>query len=60
MNGLKKEQWERNNAFYTNRSFSRDVRKVRLMWGWAGVYVCVWAQPAGTGATFSAPAARVC
>lgn len=29
MTALKKAQWERNNAFYTNRGFSRDVRKVR-------------------------------
>ena len=28
MSALKKAQWERNNTFYSNRAFSRDVRKV--------------------------------
>lgn len=32
MTGVKKAQWEKNNTFYTNRSFSREVRKVRLLW----------------------------
>lgn len=28
MSALKKAQWEKNNTFYSNRSFSRDIRKV--------------------------------
>jgi len=28
MSSLKKAQWEKNNTFYSNRSFSRDIRKV--------------------------------
>lgn len=29
LSSLKKEQWSKNNLFYTNRSFSRNIRKVR-------------------------------
>ena len=36
MTGVKKAQWEKNNTFYTNRSFSREVRKVRLLGMGAG------------------------
>lgn len=28
MSALKKAQWEKNNTFYSNRSFSRDIRKM--------------------------------
>ncbi|KAI7839935.1 hypothetical protein COHA_006329 [Chlorella ohadii] len=28
MSSLKKAQWEKNNTFYSNRSFSRDIRKM--------------------------------
>jgi hypothetical protein len=28
LSAQKKAQWEKNNAFYTNRAFSREVRKV--------------------------------
>lgn len=29
LNALKKEQWSKNNMFYGNRGFSRNIRKVR-------------------------------
>ena len=39
LTGMKKEQRSKNNIFYSNRSFSRDVRKVRRDGGlgWAGL-----------------------
>lgn len=46
MSSLKKAQWEKNNTFYSNRSFSRDIRKVRhmrLRWPTAALPSCaVW------------------
>lgn len=37
MSGLKKAQWEKNNAFYSNRALSREIRKVG-----AGAALCGW------------------
>lgn len=44
MSALKKAQWEKNNSFYSNRSFSRDIRKVgagQSSWNFC-CFQCIW------------------
>ena len=48
MTEAKKEKWEKNNTFYSNRGLSRDIRKVGGLWmgewmdGWMGGWVDGW------------------